>query len=145
MSFAPDLNPSILEAILNNSDISSKLANFSGSKSIHTRKPVPAGAGYMMVTISPDISSLDDDATNSFRSVIVKDISVYGKQPDDYRNVEDVGRKLRELFHRKRRSIAPEDCHVVSVTATGPIPSPTDDEKIVGRTVTVTFVVQPQP
>lgn len=135
LDLAPALRDSVIDAIA----ISSQLGDYKGEPSVHTRRPAPAGATYPMVMISPDVGVTDGDGLNSDRPIVVKDVAVYGKQPGDYRTVEALGYALRDHFHRNRRSIVPDGYSVIDVQARGPVPAPTDDDKTVGRAVSLTI------
>lgn len=142
-----NIGPALRAAIVNDSVISPLLGLYNGGPSVHTRRPVPDAAGYPMVVISGDVSITDFDAIDSFRSVIVRDIAVYGQQDaqtaSEYRTVEEIGYLLRTLFHRNKDAVLVDDYHVIDVRASGPRVAPTEDEKSVGRVVTVSVRVQP--
>ena len=124
--------------------ITTLLGTWNSNPSIHTRRPIPADAGYPLIIVSPDISVGDQDALNTFRSVIVKDLSVYGIQPDQYRTIESLGLLLRNKFHRLRWSITPPAGYkIIDIVALGPSIAPTDDDKKLGRVVSLTVRVQP--
>src|SRR5688572_21099513 len=106
--------------------------------SIHTRRPPPEGAGYPMVISAGDSDIDDDDFTNSDNPILTRDVSVYGNNPDQYRAVESVGYRLRDLFHRRRSSIVVAGWNTVDVTARGPQVGGVDDETHVHRVVTLT-------
>lgn len=137
-----DLAPAIREAILHCQDITQLLSTWNSVPSVHTRVPVPDTATYPLIVIPADVTFNDMDGLTSFRSVIVRDVMVYGEQPTQYRSVERVGYLLRELFHRKRLSLVSDDFRVVSIEAVGPRPAPTSDANLVGRVVTLTVQVQ---
>lgn len=138
-----DLGPSIRTAILGNPTITSKLATWQGAPSIHTRRPVPPDAPYPMIAISPDITYGDQDFLNSPLSVIMRDVIVYGHQPDDYRVVEEIAYSLREMFHRKEWALGNTAFHVVSINAQGPSIAPTEQiTSLLGRVVTLTVRIQ---
>lgn len=135
-------------AIIANVAISSKLAQFRNEPGVFTRRPVPDDAKYMLIAISPDIANYDEDGLKTFRTRTTKDIFIYGEQPDDYRDVENIGYLLREMFHRKKDSIVVPGHHIISVTALGPMIAPTEEmasnqPNIVGRLVSLTIFSQP--
>ena len=66
----------------------------------------------------------------------------FGAQNSDYRNVETIGYELRERFHRVRDAIFVEDYNVIDIRASGPIPAPTGDDRLIGRVVTLTIRLQ---
>lgn len=140
-----DLAPAIFDALVADSFIASSIAPWENSLSIHTRRPVPEDAPYPMILIAPDVSIADEDWLIAKRPVIVRDILIYGKQPDHYRLVEQIGYAVRMLFHSKRFSIIPIGYAVVDITARGPMPAPVDDEQEVGRMVSLTIRLRRTP
>lgn len=126
-------------SIIAASAITSKLGLFSGAPSIHTRRPAPVGAGYPMIMIGPIVTRTDEDAVNSYRSVVVIDLSTYGEQPSHYRVTEEIADALYSLFHRQRSAITVAGWTVLDIRASGPSPAPVDDESRVGRRVTLTI------
>ena len=134
-----DLAPAILAAIKTDPTITGLLSTFQGEPAIATRRPVNDGMEYPLIAISPDVAVNDADALTSFRPVVIRDIIVYGNQPDDYRTVEQIGYRLRDLFHRNRDVIIPTGFDVIAVTATGPRAAPTSDDETVGRVVSLTI------
>ena len=139
------------EAILGMYTITDLLGTYAGEPSIFTRRPVPSEATYPMVVISPDVAVFDQDAMISVRPVVLRDLAIYGKeiredefgvQNSDYRNVEVIGYELRERFHRRRDAILVEDYNVIDIRASGPIPAPAGDDRLIGRVVTLTIRLQ---
>lgn len=142
-----DLGPSIRAAILANAAITSKLVTWQGEPAVFTRRPIPADSGYPCIAISPDISYGDQDFINSPLSVIMRDVVVYGQQPNDYRAVEQMAYELREMFHRKPWSLGNTPFHVVSINTSGPYIAATEQyasnlPSLLGRVVTLTMRVQ---
>lgn len=140
-----DLAPAIREALIDEVTISGLLAEYNGEPAIFTRRPVPSESLYPMIIVSPDIVINDIDALVSRRPVVIRDVTVYGNQPDDYRTIEQIGYSIRQLFHRQRLSITPTGYSVVDIIATGPNPAPTDDQKTVARVVTLTITTRETP
>ena len=134
-----DLAPAILAAIKTDPAITGLLSTFQGEPAIATRRPVNAGMVNPLIVITPDVAINDGDALTSIRPIVIRDVIVYGNQPDDYRTVEDIAYRLRDLFHRKRDSIIPTGFDVIAVTAAGPRPAPTSNDEIVGRVVSLTI------
>ena len=134
-----DLSPAIRDALMDAVAISSQLADWKGEPSIHTRRPLPADVTYPCIAISPDVTIYDADGLKSERPIVERDVTAYGLQPDQYRTVEALGHAIRQLFHRQKWSIRPDGYDVIDVQARGPMPAPTDDEKKVGRVVTLTI------
>lgn len=134
-----DVTKGLYSALSGNSDITSLLGSFQGGPSIHTRRPVPVNAVYPMIVVSSDVSVTDEDGLVSRRPVVIRDIAIYGEQDTDYRTVESLGYLVRSMFHRKLDVFTVDGYSIIDVVATGPIPAPTDDEKQVGRLVSLTI------
>ena len=142
----PDLSEPIRTAIIGNSGIAGMLAQYAGEPAVFTRTPTPATdpVPYPQVVVSPDLSSTNEDGLTSQRFVISRDVAVYGRndQADSYRNVETIAKLLQALFHRQKRSLQISGFRVFDLVATGPSPSPVDDDQNVGRVVTLTIRLQ---
>lgn len=134
-----DILAPLYAAVSADTRITSALGLFNGVPSIHTRRPVPVGATYPMVVIGPIITQTDLDGLADNRPRITIDINAYGQQPDKYRAIEVLGQVLRQIFHRQRRAISVDGYSVTAISAAGPYPAPTDDEKFVGRRITLTI------
>lgn len=117
------------------------LGTWKNQPSVHTRRPAPKDAGYPMIMVSPNITKGDQDLMNAFVEVIQRDIAVYGEAVDHYRIVEQIAEEVRVLFHRQK-ILEVADSHVIDITATGPIPGPTDDDSKIARIVTLTIRLQ---
>jgi hypothetical protein len=135
----------IRTAILEDGPIVALLGVFKDEASVHTRRPAPQGATYPMAMVSPDIATANADFLSSEFRTVIRDVSVYGEQPGQYRTVEQAAYLIRRLFHRKRLSIQAPGLHIVDIVASGPIPAPVDDEKLVGRLVSLSIRFQPLP
>lgn len=128
----------LVTAIMANNAITSKLAQYLGSASVHSRRPVPSDAPYPMVVVGPMITRTNADEINTHRPVVGVDISVYGEQPTEFRLVDDVAEELFVMFHRQ--SIPPvENYQVIDVQATGPIVASADSEEQSARVVSLTI------
>ena len=132
-----DFAPAIYAAITGDATITGLLSEYNTNPAVFTRRPIPADAVYPYILINPDASVTDLDSLNSDRPVIIRDIAVYGQQPDDYRSIEQVGYLLRDLFHRNRFSLTNADYNIVLITASGPNVAPVDDDHTVGRMVSL--------
>lgn len=132
-----DLGPSIRTALINDAIIGGLIAQWQGDPAVFTRRPTFTEVYYPLIVISEDIALIEQDALRSDRPVVVRDVIVYGHNPDDYRTVDEVAYRIRELFHREKNSIVSTDYNVVDIRVTGPIAAPSDDEEIVGRIVTL--------
>lgn len=137
-----DFAPAIYAAITGDATITGLLSEYNTNPAVFTRRPIPADASYPYIVINPDAAINDFDALNSDRPMIIRDIAVYGQQPDDYRVVEQVGYLLRELFHRNRFSLTNADYNIVQITATGPSVAPVDDDHTVGRMVSLNIMTE---
>lgn len=131
-------------ALINAAAIGGVLDQYKGEPAVFTRRPVPADAPELMILINPDSALGDWDAVNTIRPLVVRDIAVYGNQPDSYRTVEQIGYAMRELFHRNKWAISVPGYSVVDLVASGPIPGPVDDDKTVARVVTLTIKLRRQ-
>lgn len=134
-----DLAPSIRTALLAEPTITGLITEYLGEPAVLTRRPVPDGVVFPFIVVSEDISIVDADGLRSDRPVVVRDVLIYGHQPDDYRAIEQLGYSVRELFHREKASIVSTDYDVVEIIATGPTAAPTSDDEIIGRVVTLTI------
>jgi hypothetical protein len=140
-----DLGPPIRAAILAQGPITALLGKYKAQPSIFTRRPVPAEAKDPIVLINDPASLVDSNSALSKDSpVIVIDVAIYGKKGapgstvDQTREVQEVGMLIRELFNRNRWALSPSGFHVIDVRAAGPVPAPVDDDKTIGRIVTLT-------
>lgn len=140
-----NIAPGLRAALIAEPTISGLLSLWNGEPAVFTRVPVPDSSVEPMIVIGQDISVTDIDALSAGRPVIVRDIFVYGQQPDHHRLVETVAYAIRELFHRNRFSFSVTGYHVVQVIASGPRLAPTDDDSTVGRVVTLTVTLRKQP
>ncbi|WEX10281.1 hypothetical protein [Chelativorans sp. AA-79] len=140
-----DVLPGLRAAILAVPEITSRLAPYNGSFSVHTRRPVPDNAPFPMIVIGPTIARTDDDGLSDFRPTAVIDINTYGPQPDRYRDVEAVAERIYGLFHRQASALEVDGYAVTDIRCTGPSPAPVDDESRVGRRVTLTIRLYAKP
>lgn len=134
-----DLAPAIRTALIEDAEVQNFAGEWRGAPAVATRRPVPAEFPARMLLINPDAAIGNEDAINSDRPIVVRDIAIYGNQPDDYREVEALGYHLRTKFHRQKWSIEPEGYSVVDIVVSGPIPGPVDDDKTVARIVSLTI------
>ncbi len=126
-------------AMLANGPLVALLGAYEHEPSIHTRRPIPSEAGSPSIAISPDVAITDLDGLTSRRPVVKRDISVYGNQPDQYRDVETAAYIIREMFHRQPRSIVMDGYQVVEIVAMGPSVGPTDDQTTLCRYISLTI------
>lgn len=124
-------------AMLDNADLVALLGTYAGEPSIHTRRPIPSEAVSPDAVISPDVAITDADGLTSRRPIVMRDISIYGDQPDQYRQVEEAAYLTRLMFHRLPRAIVVPDYQVIQITASGPSAGPTDDATTLCRYVSL--------
>ncbi len=140
-----DIAPDIRDALLAEPTIAGLLTDWHSEAAIFTRIPIPEDAAYPYIVISPDIALTDADGLESDRPVVIRDIRIYGQQPDDYRIIEQLGYLIRDLFHRDRFSIIKTGFDIILITASGPSEAPSSDEETVGRLVTLTINMRKTP
>lgn len=139
-----NLQAALRTAILANDPISDLLGRWQNVPAVLTKRPIPQEAEALpCIVVSPDISVQDVDLLTVLMPVIIKDIAVYGNHGNDaeYRTVEDVAWKLRDLFHRQPKIIEVDGYSSVTCVATGPFVGPTDDDKKVARIVSLTITL----
>jgi hypothetical protein len=138
---AADLNLAapIRSALIGFSAIADKLALYKGEPGVFTRRPTPDGATYPLILVGPDIALTDEDSLKTRRPIVVRDVTVFGEQPDQYREVEALGYLVRGLFHRQRYSVAVPNFKVVEIVAMGPRIAPADDDDHLARLVSLRF------
>lgn len=143
-----DVSPAIRAAILGNTTITSRLATWQGSPAVLTRLPIPEDVPFPAIVIPFNSVTTDQDFLTSDLTVIIRDVMVYGNiaapgTPEDHtRRVDEIAYELRRLFHRNRASLDNQPYHVVDIVVNGPRPAPVDDDKTVGRMVTLTLRIQ---
>lgn len=137
-----DVAPALRAAILGNSYIMSRVT------SVITRLPVPDGTVFPCVVIPFNSVTTDQDALVNKRTVIMRDIMVYGNiaaagtSEDHTRRVDEVAFELRKLFHRNKRALVNTSYHVIDIVVEGPRPAPVSDNKTTGRMVTLTLRIE---
>lgn len=136
------LSAPIRTALVNDAIIAGLVGEWENEPAVFTRSPVPGDVPFPMIMVPFDAAYVNVGALNSERPNVTRDIFIYGDQPDHYRAVETIAYRVRDLFDRNRFSISVEGYNIVLITATGPIPAPTDDEKSVGRVVTLNILAQ---
>lgn len=135
-----NLSAAIRTALVEDTGIAAALANYQGTKPVFTRRPAPDDAPFPIIMVSGDIAVDDADGVDDDRPIVTRDVGVYGQNEpaDAYVAVEELGWAVRRLFHRRKNVITVDDWHVIDVVARGPRIAPTDDEKTVGRVVSLT-------
>jgi hypothetical protein len=146
MSLSAALSEGLRDALLAHATIPARLGLYEGSPSIHTRRPIPAVAtARPAIAIGPNVFKDDQDLLRNRIFVIGRDVITYGgsgapgADNDQYRIVEEIADEVHDLFHRNRESLLVDGYHVVDVVARGPIASPTDNERLIGRAVPLTI------
>lgn len=131
-----DISGPLRTSIIGNSNVTPLISTFEGEPAVFTRRPIPAAATYPLILIGPSISIGDMDGLKVRMPLPRRDLLVYGEQPDDYRAVEAIAFYLRQQFHRQKFAVdLTPDYQVLDIRATGPMPAPSDDQKLVGRAV----------
>lgn len=142
-----DVAPALRAAILGNNYIMSRVT------SVITRLPVPDGTVYPCIVIPFNSVVTDQDGLTNKRTVITRDIMVYGNiaaagtTEDQTRRVDEVAFELRKLFHRNKRALVNTSYHVIDIRAYGPVVAPTEtyassQPSITGRMVTLTLRIE---
>lgn len=140
-----DLSPALRAALLGEPTIAGLLTTYLDDSAVFTRTPPPDEALYPFIVVSEDIAIINEDGLRSDRPIVMRDLRVYGHQPDDYRVVEQLGYSIRDLFHRKKESLVLADYVILDITAMGPSAAPTSDDGVVGRVVTLTIRLRKIP
>lgn len=138
-----NLSDNIRSFLIVDSTLTSELSTFNNEKAIFTRRPIPTGADYPFIIISPQISSTESDFIDKLQRNQTYDIGVYAQNdtPENYRACERVAFQIQEKLARLQSHEFQVDSgwSLIQAVATGPIPFPTDDLNKVARGVTVTF------
>jgi len=137
-----DLSAPFYSALISDSAITALLAEFLTQPAVFTRRPIPENAQYPLIVVTPNVSIANEDFLVTEFPVVVSDVIAYGEQPSDYRTIDALGYLVRTKFHRERESLSVSGFHVVDIVASGPQPAPTDDERHVGRVVSLTIRLQ---
>lgn len=136
-----DILAPLYKSAIEDSEITDLLGQFLSGPAIFTRRPVPDDAGSPSLVIGPIITRDDQDGVSDYRPRVMIDLSVYGSQPAQYRDVESLGDILYRKYHRQRDVIAVDNYSVTQITCFGPVPAPTDDESGVARRVQLTITL----
>lgn len=141
-----DLQPTIRTFLLNDVTISSKLSDYSGSKALFTRRPVPQDASYPVGIISPIISDIETDYIScAERRALQYNVIFYSNNDtsSSYRDVESLAFRAANLLHRADRFafVMPQNSTLIQTTASSPFPAPTDDIVKVARGITLNVEV----
>jgi len=141
-----DLSSAIRSFVLANPTVSSLIPPYQNSRQVFTRRPAPANAKGLIVMISPQVGGgIDSDYLKNWQREITYDIACYGPNdtPENYRKVEQTAFALANAFHRtnKRSFPAVDGWMLTQAKAYGPMTAPTDDQTIVGRMITVQFLL----
>lgn len=136
-----DLAQPLRAAIIGQSSITTLLTAYKGSFPVFTRRPIDPDSPYPLIAVSPDVTKTDEDGISDERPIIIRDISIYGRNdtPARYRAVETIAYLVHDLFQRRWQSITVTGWKVVTINATGPQAAPVDDEQTVGRLVSLTI------
>lgn len=141
--FDLDLGPAFREALMGNAEIAPNLSIYIGEPAIFTRRPVPDEAEYPLILLDAPAALGDEDALNTERPIWMGDVKVYGNKAapgtdlDQTRIVELIGFAIRRQFHRQKWALQVGGFHVIDIRASGPVPAPVDDDKTIGRVVSL--------
>jgi hypothetical protein len=142
--FDLDLGPAIREALLAATQIAAHLSVYDGSPAVFTRRPVPSEADYPLIIVNDPVAITDEDGLTSDRPLWGPgDIAIYGRKAtpgtveDHTRLVQQLGIRTRLLFHRQKWALQVGGFHVIDIRASGPVPAPVDDDKTIGRIVSL--------
>ena len=137
-----DLAAPLKAAIQTNAELVALLGTYLDGPAVFTARPVPEDAPYPMIIVNPTSGIGNGDYLTTRLPIVLRDIAVYGEQPDQYRAVEKIGFMLRQQFHRPLQPNAAVEIpgfSIIDIVARGPIPAPADDAQHVGRMVLLTF------
>jgi len=141
-----DLSLAIRSLILATPALATLIPSYQNSRQVFTRRPAPVDSAGIIVMVTPQVGGgVDSDYLRNWQREVTYDIACYGPNdtPANYRKVEQVSFALSNTFHRldKRLFQMPDNWTLTRAKCFGPMPAPTDDQKIVGRMVTVQFLV----
>jgi hypothetical protein len=123
-------------ALMASAPIIALIKTFEGEPAVFTRRPLPGEVEFPALAIGPDVGIVDRDGLTSRRPLVMRDVTAFGDQPRDYRDVEQLGYLIRELFHRNPGALTVPGHQVVQIIASGPYPAPvSDDASMVARMV----------
>lgn len=134
-----DIAAPLRTALISVAEISGPLALWNNEPAVFTRRPVPADASFPMIVINPAAAITDQDYLDRQLPIVMRDIGIYGRQPDDVRIVDAISYAIRDHFHRNRWAITPDGFGVIQIIARGPFPGPTDSATTIGRIVGLTI------
>lgn len=138
-----DLGPAFREALIAAAPISSVLSVYDEEPAVFTRRPVPDAAEYPLIIVNDPASLGDADGLTSSHPVWSGDIAIYGQKgapgtaEDHTRIVQQAALAVRTLFHRQKWALSVGGFNVIDIRATGPVPAPVDDDKTIGRIVSL--------
>lgn len=140
-----DVASAIRGALVDDATISAALPAYKGSEPVFTRRPVDPDSPRPMIIVSPDIAIGNEDMPAQKVPVVVRDVAIYGHNNTaaEYRAVETIAYRVRDLFHRNKSSLTVSGWKVIDVRADGPFAAPTDDLDEVARIVTLTIRLSP--
>lgn len=138
----PDLSVPLREAIISSAEISALLPSYKGSYPVFTRRPIPADAPSVRITISPNVNAMHEDGIADQRLVVTRDIVVSGENDADWETVDRIARLVVSLFHRRERNLTVNGWKVVRITATTRGGQPASElEPSVAMVVTLTILL----
>jgi hypothetical protein len=141
--FDLDLGPALREALIGETTISANLSVWDGDPAVFTRRPVPDEAEYPMILLNDPSALSDADGLTSERPIWMGSVAIYGRKAapgsaeDQTRLVQQLGLRVRRLLHRQKWALQVGGFHVIDIRASGPVPAPVDDDKTIGRIVSL--------
>lgn len=138
-----DIAVALRNAIIADATIAGLLSTYRSRPAVFMRHPAPSGAKYPYVLSGSDVTVRDEDFIRAPKPIVVRNISVYGEQKAHFREVEQIARRLRELFHRNPRALQVDGFHVIEITVIGPFDAPVSDDQNAGKAVSLTVRLQP--
>lgn len=134
-----DLPAAFYSALTGDSTVTGYLGTYAASPCIFTKVPVPSDAPYPMLVVMPPASVTDFDFLTTKNLRVIQDLIVYGRQDDDYRDVESLAWYLRTMFARDKDAVTLTDWSVLDIQVVGPSPAPVSDMQNVARRVELTL------
>jgi 2',3'-cyclic-nucleotide 2'-phosphodiesterase (5'-nucleotidase family) len=136
------LSESLRTAIMANTDVLAYADSYKGGPAVFIQDRVPDDAPHKMVYISENVGSVNIDWVNTHKSIIMKQIYVYGEQPRDTKAVNLVSESIRAMFHRNKASISLPSFKLIEIMADYPIPAQDNSPSQLCRVIMLSVSVQ---
>jgi len=114
------------------------LSTYKGSPAIFTTDPRPGDSRLPCIVTAGEVINSPEDTKNCLGRVIWRDIRCYGPPSGSDAIVEDIGERVRAIFHRKIISIL--GYNVIISEVEGPIVMNEDNAQ--GRILTVKMTIK---